>query len=337
MDELYCIACSTAITEVVKDRRKLSSISSQQVVTVLTEVINEVIPDDKCVDPVMLLKSYVCKSCFRYMERTLKLRADALHAFQDACERAKNALPHIPLQDAVHLQQVHGEPSSDEEVVDQPPPKRRRLFPLSTRPITAPTLPSSSKRGSPAVMVSLILFYIVMHIISPEQMQVTVSYKKTKSYLMTPSRKGICKTIARRSHSALARRCLENSEIRKYILKGVSQLLKREIAVLCSDSIESVLRDKSNDALKSFKWKTLVNELSNHCPSLLTILRHCTKFPNIKSQQEAVIGVIVAILCKNRRASASLFQRIISIVLYGGHASKRVSILYLGTPAIISV
>ena len=125
---------------------------------------------------------------------------------------------------------------------------------------------------------------------------------------------------------ALARRCLENDDIRKCIISGVSRMLRKEIATLCSNLVPSVLRDKSNDGLKSFQWKCLLDELQTHAPMLLEILKSCTKVRRPISQQQAVIGVITAILCKNRRNSASLIQRLISVILYSGHASKMVSI-----------
>ena len=100
-------------------------------------------------------------------------------------------------------------------------------------------------------------------------------------------------------------------------------MLRKEIATLCSNLVPSVLRDKSNDGLKSFQWKCLLDELQTHAPMLLEILKSCTK---VRRPQQAVIGVITAILCRNRRNSASLIQRLISVILYSGHASKMVSI-----------
>ena len=103
-------------------------------------------------------------------------------------------------------------------------------------------------------------------------------------------------------------------------------MLRKEIATFCSNLVPSVLREKSNDGLKSFQWKCLLDELQTHAPMLLEILKSCTKIRRPISQQQAVIGVITAILCKNRRNSASLIQRLISVILYSGHASKMVSI-----------
>lgn len=142
---------------------------------------------------------------------------------------------------------------------------------------------------------------------------------------MTPTRKTLCKNVARGSYKALARRCLDNENIRKYVICGVGRILRKEVAVLCSDKVKSVLRNKSNVALQTFQWKQLEDDMNAHAPTLLTLLRACTQGSKTSDQQKAYVGVITAILCKNRRTSASLIQRLISIILYSGHASKKVS------------
>ena len=58
---------------------------------------------------------------------------------------------------------------------------------------------------------------------------------------------------------------MENDDIRKCCISGVSRMLRKEIATLCSNLVPSVLRDKSNDGLKSFQWKCLLDELQNSC------------------------------------------------------------------------
>ena len=94
---------------------------------------------------------------------------------------------------------------------------------------------------------------------------------------------------------ALARRCLENDDIRKcnqWSYSALSRMLRKEIPILCSNLVPSVLWGKSNDGLKSFQWKCLLDELQTHAPMLLEILKSCTKVRRPISQQQAVIGVI---------------------------------------------
>ena len=153
-------------------------------------------------------------------------------------------------------------------------------------------------------------------------MQVTVCYEQPKTYSMTPVRKKLCKTIARGSYRALAMRCLENENIRTHIVDGIGRMIRKEVAKLCSNGANSILCDKSNGTLQSFQWKQLEDELETHSTTLFNILKKCTKN---SSQKRSLIGVIAAIMCKHRRGSASLIQRLVSIILYSGHASKNVS------------
>ena len=139
---------------------------------------------------------------------------------------------------------------------------------------------------------------------------------------MTPSRKNICKSLARGSHAALARQCLDNALIRQNILSGLCRIIRREISKLCSNASCSILLDKSSNTLKSFKWESLLGELEKNSPTLLAILNASTS--SRSNPQKSTVGLIAAILMKNRRKDASLLQRLLSIILYSGHASKRV-------------
>lgn len=152
-------------------------------------------------------------------------------------------------------------------------------------------------------------------------MQVTVFYsKKPRSYLMTPSRRRICKPLARGSRCALARQCLRDCSIRKYIIKGLGLALQHELASLCSDMAESVLRDKHTQAIELFKWESVIEEMKCRAPTLLSLLESCTRTKTPRKNRVTVIGLVTAILCKHRRQTASLLQRLVSIVLYSGHA-----------------
>ncbi|ORU94900.1 MAG: hypothetical protein A6F71_09915 [Cycloclasticus sp. symbiont of Poecilosclerida sp. M] len=98
---------------------------------------------------------------------------------------------------------------------------------------------------------------------------------------------------------------MENENIRKHIVSGIGRIIRKEIAKLCSNGAQSILRDKSNGTLNIFQWKRLEDE---HSLTLFNILKQCTKVPRANSQQQAVIGVITAIMCKHCRGSASLIQ-----------------------------
>lgn len=117
---------------------------------------------------------------------------------------------------------------------------------------------------------------------------------------------------------------MKDSRVKKYIVKGIGMSLKHEIASICSDRANSVLRDKSVNALESFNSDVLLHEVRTRAPTLFSILEACTYTRRARRNCKAVTGMIVAILCKHRRSSASLLQRLVSVVLYSGHASKSV-------------
>ena len=95
--------------------------------------------------------------------------------------------------------------------------------------------------------------------------------------------------------------------------------------------VPSVLRvctpETTKTSHETFSWDAVVSELKIHCPTLFSLLLRCTAtFRAPRKNRMAVIGVVCSILCKNRRQSVCMFQRIVSAVLYSGHASKSVSL-----------
>ena len=131
---------------------------------------------------------------------------------------------------------------------------------------------------------------------------------------MTPRRRQICKPLARGSHCALARKCLRDNKVKKFITKGFGTLLHNDIASLCSDN--GGIRKN----LTSLQWTNLLSLIKTKAPTLLSILQKCTKTKSERLNQNTIIGVLTSILCKHRRSSASLFQQVVSLILYSGHA-----------------
>lgn len=136
---------------------------------------------------------------------------------------------------------------------------------------------------------------------------------------MTPRRRQLCKPLARGSHCSLARKCLKDSRIRRYISKGFGCLLRKDIARLCSDG-EGVFNN-----LTKLGWGDFIEQMKVKAPQLLELLQYCTKTKTRRVNQDAIIGVLASVLCKHRRPSASTLQRIVSLILYNGHASKKAS------------
>ena len=142
---------------------------------------------------------------------------------------------------------------------------------------------------------------------------------------MTPRHRQICRPLAG-SKTAFARRCLKDRSFRGVITKGMRALVRREIAHLTSDNMASILNSTSSHILNEFTWDDLLAEVKSAAPTLLELLQGCTKAKTPRKNQNATMGVLIAIMCEHRRPTSSLVQRLFSLILYSGHASKRVGI-----------
>ena len=111
------------------------------------------------------------------------------------------------------------------------------------------------------------------------------------------------------------------------IVKIVGQDLQREIAAICSDSFNSIIRQNSKNIVANFSRLkvSLLQEMTTKAPTLLTLLNLCLKTRKPRKNTDAVILMIASLLYKHRRPSACQHQRLISVILYAGHSSKQVS------------
>ena len=155
--------------------------------------------------------------------------------------------------------------------------------------------------------------------------QATIHYKKPKHYRMTPQRRKICKPLIRRSYNSFAAKTMQNKSARKAIITQIGQLIHKEIVGLCSDKCDFILRNKSKTALKEFQFDTFVEQLRCHAPTLVSLFKSCLRTRTARRNSNLVLGLLIGIICKFRRQSCCLLQRIISLVLYAGHSSKKVS------------
>lgn len=132
------------------------------------------------------------------------------------------------------------------------------------------------------------------------------------------------KALARGSKRALAKDCLQDKITSKHLWDLIGLRLRRELRNMVSDTTHSILRSQSAEPMKSFSWDAVINELLQHAPTLLFILRACTQTRVERSNVKAVIGTCAVILLKHRYDRMSMFQKIVSIILYAGHCSKQV-------------
>lgn len=143
--------------------------------------------------------------------------------------------------------------------------------------------------------------------------------------------KRIGRSVGRGSANAIARQVLQHKRVKGAVLKVVGQQIRKEMMVMCKQKTASVLRDLSSEAMQSFTWDTLVEELKTKAPTLLQMIRECvrTKRRQVSARsyivdENAIIGLCTAILLRHRNKNMNLVQRIISVLLYSGHAPKQV-------------
>ena len=147
--------------------------------------------------------------------------------------------------------------------------------------------------------------------------------------MLTPSHKRFGKSLARGGKLSIAAQCLRDLDCRKHVVAGIGRVLRSELAVMCSKGFGSILRSTSPENLKSFSWHQVVAEMQACTPTLLHLLQSCmrTKRGFYKHKQKSIIGFLVSIMCKYRCQQMSLFQKMVSLVLYAGHSSKQVQIM----------
>ena len=76
--------------------------------------------------------------------------------------------------------------------------------------------------------------------------------------------------------------------------------------------------------LPSSSWDKLLTEVSTYAPVFLSLLRAATYTRRSRDNQSAVIGICAAVLLKHRFHKMNLVQKLLSLILYSGHSSKKV-------------
>ena len=144
---------------------------------------------------------------------------------------------------------------------------------------------------------------------------------------MTPSRRRICRPLIRRNFSSFAATTMKSGASRQAIVKMVGRMLQKEVASLCSNKSESVLGKKPSNEMGNFidLINAIIKELQFRASTLLSLLKWALKTRRARQNCNVIMVMIVSIICKNRRSSVSLFQNIVTLILYTGHSSKQVS------------
>lgn len=128
---------------------------------------------------------------------------------------------------------------------------------------------------------------------------------------------------------------MKDPVIRKIILKQVGRMVHSEIVSLSkgnthSGAISCLLsanKDAVKDDVMNFDWEKLNCELKTCTPILHQMLHAASSTKVDRPNRDAVICTIIAIICKIRRPSMSMVQKIVSLILYSGHSAKQVSVV----------
>ena len=75
-------------------------------------------------------------------------------------------------------------------------------------------------------VVAKCLCAVMMHGI-----QVHISHKDRRKYILTPSRKKIVKAVARKSMQSMARECFKEPRSRAYLVKYIGMIVRNELNV----------------------------------------------------------------------------------------------------------
>lgn len=158
---------------------------------------------------------------------------------------------------------------------------------------------------------------------------------KSSIHYLRGSMKKICKSVGRRNCMSIARQALKHERVRKCILHRVGKLIRKEMENICGRKVSTILRNRSFEAMQSFSWGKLVQELEQLSPTFYRILKDCVQRKRKKVSKRgvsyavddnSVIGICAAILLRHRNTHMNLVQRIISSLLYSGHTSKQVCV-----------
>ena len=123
------------------------------------------------------------------------------------------------------------------------------------------------------------------------------------------------------------------SQVHGKVLGILATDMQKKLTKVCA---KSILQNSSPESLKSFSWDGLIAELDSHAPTLTTILRGAVQVKRRvsvgqkknRSDDDVVLCVCSAILLKHRNIHMNKLQRIVSLILYNGHASKQVTMHY---------
>ena len=108
------------------------------------------------------------------------------------------------------------------------------------------------------------------------------------------------------SYNSFASQCMKGASIKNAMVATIGRILQSEIAALCSDDFDSIMRLKTKGSVKDFNHiiSTINKDLQTKTPTLLSLLQWCFQ-KKLSSNTDVLIATIVSIMCKHRRMHTS--------------------------------
>ena len=160
---------------------------------------------------------------------------------------------------------------------------------------------------------------------------------KARVFQLTRSLKSLGRSVGRKNRPSIARQAMKDVKIRKKVIEIMGKELSKELKHVSSLKVNSLLRDRTAQAVESFSWSQLNQELNKEAPATFSLLQQCAhvkrrtrkgkgsrRSARRTPSEDAIVGLCMSILLRGRSQRMNLVQRIVSMLLFGSHAPKQV-------------
>lgn len=96
-ETMFCLGCGVDLKERKGDRRLLCSSSTRKVLPALLETVKGAVGKDVKLDEEKINGSYICKPCFREMEKLQKLEEQLRTVREHLNMNVRKAIPYLPV------------------------------------------------------------------------------------------------------------------------------------------------------------------------------------------------------------------------------------------------
>lgn len=140
-----------------------------------------------------------------------------------------------------------------------------------------------------------------------------------KSYVLTPSRRELGRSLGRNSRRTFAENVLRNESTRKKIMQQFYILIHDEMKKLYHET-KLLGNGLEGSEMLSNSWSEMCEDLKQTAPVLVSFLKAC--IPKNEGKQAVLVACIGLLVNSHRRPT--IVQKLVSMFLYSGHASKLV-------------